>query len=98
MAQPAYHDQGARLRNLATEPGVLVFYRLPHAERRMRKRGISKPDVKSTLMAGAVVNVEWDVFEERWTVQGHDKDGRLIRVVVVVNEEKCEIDVVTVLD
>ncbi len=49
---------------LATEPGVLVFY-WPHAERRMHKRGISKPDVKSTLMAGAVVNVEWHVFEER---------------------------------
>ena len=83
---------------VANDPNVLIFYDDPHIEKRMKQRKVSKLDVKSILTSCAVINVELDVFEERWTAEGRDQDGRLLRIVVVTNEVEREIDVVTVMD
>ena len=95
MAAPAYHNEGSRLRRLARTPGVLLDFTL-HSEKRMRQRGVSRLDIKSSLTAGAVTRVELHGIEERWTVQGHDKDGRQIEIIVIVYEEEKEIIILSV--
>lgn len=74
----------------------MVFFS-PHAKSQMVKRKISKIDVKSILGRCLVVNSEFVDYDERWTAQGRDADGRVIHVVVVAREQGLSIDVVTAI-
>lgn len=99
----AFHEEGRRLRALASDPAVLIF--IPpegprgHARRRMRERGILTATVERILKAGAVIQVEHPLRgEERWTAQGTDADGNIIHVVVIPRETEIEIEIVTVFE
>jgi len=96
MSQFVYHDEARRLRTLASNENVLVFFS-PHAEGQMAKRKISKIDIMSILKRSSVVNSEFVDYEERWTAQGPDADGRVIHVVGVARERELSIDVVTAI-
>ncbi len=62
----------------------------------MHERNISRLAIERVLKAGCVVSVEMG-SDEKWTVQGHDYDGRRIEAVVVPNEGELEIVIVTAL-
>lgn len=99
----AFHDEGRRLRALASDPDVLIL--IPpegprgHARQRMRERRISRATVERILKAGAVIEVERPLRgEERWKAQGTDVDGNIIHIVIIPRETEIEIEVITVFE
>lgn len=93
----AFHDEGRRLRALASDPDIDIFFSV-HARRRMGERKVAKFVVERIIGAGSVIDVECPLGgEERWTAQGMDADGRAIHVVLIPREAEIEIDVITVI-
>ena len=90
----AHHDEGRRLRELASRPDVHFRFR-EHALDEMAKDGITILDVRSMLRRCSVVRVEQNRFEETWNAEGSDTDGKRMTVVVVANEDMIAIKVVT---
>ncbi len=95
--QPSFSGETARLRRVAGNPNVHVFYG-KHARTRMIERHISELDVKHILGRCPVVRVEPHLGSIRWNVRGKDLDGRNVELVVIVNEDDIEITVVTVIE
>lgn len=89
-----YHDEGRRLRTLASKPDVRFRFR-DHALDEMAKDGITMLDVRSMLRRCSVVRAEQNRFEETWNADGSDADGRRMTVVVVAYEDTITIKVVT---
>lgn len=94
MANPAHHDEGRRLRKIATAPGVLISY-TDHALERMAERGISRLDVRHVLKTGFVARVEMNKGEETWNVRGTDLDERDLEIVIVAYDEVIRIKVIS---
>ena len=87
-----FHFESKQLRDLANREGIGFRYDW-HIEKRMRERDISKLDVQSVIRRGAVIELQ---PEGRMKVQGRDRDGRDIEVIVVPEEERLVIAVVSV--
>jgi hypothetical protein len=93
----AFHDEGRRLRALASDPDIQIFYS-GHAELRMAEREISRFVVDRIIRAGSVIDVECPLgSDERWKAQGMDTNGRTIHVVLIPHEAEIEIDIITVI-
>ena len=94
MVVAVYHDEASRLRKLANSPHVVLAFSF-HAEREMRKDGIDRPDISSMLKRCAVARCEAHGLEWRLTAWGRDFDGRRIEAIVVADEERERIDIVS---
>lgn len=94
LAQPVFHDEGSRLRDLANNRETFFSYS-NHAQEEMRKDQLLKPDVESVLRRCPVVRVEMNSGEESWNVRGRDTDGRMIEVVVVAYEDDLRIKILS---
>lgn len=93
----AFHDEGRRLRALASDPDIQIFHSA-HAQIRMGGRKVPRYVVERIIGAGSVIDVECPLGrEERWKVQGTDTDGHTIHVVLIPREAEIEIVVVTVI-
>lgn len=94
MPPQIFHNEGARLRKLASNAGVSYKWR-EHALAEMVKDDINKTEIINLLKRCKVVRVEQNRFEETWNAEGCDVDGNPIVVVLVVYEEHMTIKVVT---
>src|SRR4051794_31873349 len=90
--QPHYHSEGSKLRSLARSAEI-VF--IDHANDELRQDDICRQDALAVLSAGFVVNSELHGTDWRRTVQGRDRDGGEIRLVVSVDYENRRIVVIT---
>jgi len=63
----------------------------------MRERDITQSDVRRVLATGTVTFVERKA-DELWHIEGHDVDGRSIRVIASVREQQLVIKLVTVFE
>ena len=88
-----FHFESKQLRDLANREDVSFRFSL-HAEERMLEYDVSRLDVQSVVRSGAVTDVQPD---GRLRVQGRDRDGRDIGVVVAPEEERLVIVIVTVI-
>jgi hypothetical protein len=95
VATAVFHDEARRLRTLANTDGLSVAFS-PHAEREMRKDGLTRVDILSILKRCAVVASELHGLEWRWTATGRTCDGDQVEMVCVAEEEEIRIDIVTV--
>lgn len=92
----------ARHRILAVlaDPDSRMIHR-HHATDRQRERRVTAGEVHKILRCGAVVNApHWDTKFNNWVceVEGPDQDGRFVRVVVGIREDKPQIAIITVVD
>ena len=80
-AKNGFVEQNLAFREVLTRsPGFSYDY---HAITQMRKRRITRQDVRSALVSGVVVGVEIAYeTEERWKISGFDVDGYALFVVV----------------
>lgn len=91
----AFENEAARLRQLARNPDVTVWW-TEHAEIERGKDDIAKLDVQSMLKRCQVTNVEDTDGEEGWRAEGSDIDGRRIAAIIVAYEDDPpEIKIVT---
>lgn len=91
----AFEHEASRLRTLARNPEVLVWWQ-DHADDERSKDGISKLDVQNMLKRCSVSNVENTDGEETYRAEGKDIDGRPITAIVVAYEDAPpEIKVIT---
>lgn len=95
MAIFVFHDEAKRLRTLAKKDGVTVAFS-PHAEKEMRKDGITRVDILSILKRCAVTRCELYALEWRWTATGRTCDDENIEIVCIPEEELIRIDVITI--
>jgi hypothetical protein len=90
-----FEDEASRLRKLARNPNVLVWW-TDHAEIERKKDRIAKIDVQNMLKRCRVSNVEDTGGEEGWRAEGTDIDGRrIVAIVVPYEDDPPEIKVVT---
>lgn len=90
----AFEHEASRLRKLACNPGVLVWW-TRHGEDERNKDGITKVDVCNMLKRCRVTNVEDSGEEQTWRAEGTDIDGRSLVAIVVAYEDDAEIKVIT---
>ena len=92
----AFENEASRLRDLARDPNVLVWWKR-HADEERQKDGIAKIDVHNMLKRCMVTNVEETDGEETWRAEGKDIDGRSIAAIVVAYEDEHnpEIKIIT---
>jgi hypothetical protein len=93
----AFESEASRLRNLARNPDVLVWW-VPHADDERKKDKIAKLDLQNMLKRCSVSNVEDTYGEEGWRAEGTDIDGRRICAIVIAyeDEDNPEIKIITV--
>ena len=94
MAQPVYHNEAKRLRELANDSEVVFSY-TRHALEEMRKDQVWKLDVESVLRRCSVVRVELNLGEEAWNARGQDTDERMLEIVVVAYETDLRIKIIS---
>jgi hypothetical protein len=89
----------SRLHHIArSDDFLLVIHERGHAQKRMRRRRISRADVVKVLKAGAVIQAEQDIRgRETWRVAGRDEDGERIEIVVALTNEPTVLELDTVI-
>jgi hypothetical protein len=94
MSGPTYHDEGSRLRKLASNKSTKWKFS-DHALCEMSKDKVTRSSVQSMLKNCRVVRVEQNRFKEVWNAEGFDRDGNTITAVINVYECSLVIKVVT---
>ena len=89
-----------RILQILASPDSRIIHRL-HAGHRQRENRGSKEGVHRILRCGAIVNSpHWDTKFNNWVcqVEGPDQDGRFVRVVIGIWEDKLQIAIITVVE
>lgn len=91
----AYHREAANLRAWL-KAGARITWDSHHANYRVQTRDVPKFLAERIINTGAVTRVSIEVTgEERWTMSGHDPDGRPIDVVIEATS--ASVAVITVI-
>jgi len=94
LRKALFRDETQRLHRLANVDGVSLRT-MPHADREMRKDGITKVDVRTMCKRGFVSGIEMVGRQWRWTVEARDSDGRGITAVIEAEEDGYRLLVIT---
>ena len=90
-----------RILQILASPDSRIIHRL-HAGDRQRERRVTAGEVHRILRCGAIVNSpHWDTKFNNWVcqqVEGPDQDGRFVRVVIGIWEDKLQIAIITVVE
>ena len=81
-----------RIRKLWADGEVVI---LPHAQTRMRERGIDTPDIQHVIRYGQIIKICRPKILWRYTLQGKSVEGRRIACVIEITGRLL---IVTVID
>jgi hypothetical protein len=93
MPIPHYVTETQTIRRILKNPQHRIIWS-DHAEKQMRKRNITAPDVLNVLTKGQVTLEEYKA-DILWRVKGRDLDGQALEVQVAAFESQITIKIVT---
>lgn len=93
--KPTFSAEEAVLKKILDYPDPRIFW-TKHAIKRMFERAITEPDVTCVLKSGSITEIDF-LKGVTVSVVGADLDGRRIKVVAELQEERLQIKVVTVM-
>lgn len=85
----------ALVHQVIADPTCRLIFTI-HSRQEMKNDDIVEADVRLVLTKGRVTWIE-NKKDILWHVEGRDLDGRMIRVVVVVNQKDCYIKMITAM-